>query len=116
MAKRVQVILEDDLDGSPAAETVSFGLDGVNYEIDLSEDNAAALRDALANWIGHANRVGGRRSTASASGSKGGRSKASRDLGAIREWARKQGHQVSDRGRISEEILAAYEQARGLIR
>jgi hypothetical protein len=115
MAKRVQVILEDDLDGSPAAETVTFGLDGVNYEIDLSEDNAAALRDALAPWVGHANRVGGRKS-ATPAGPKSGRSRASRDLGAIRDWARKQGHQVSDRGRISEEVLTAYEQARGLIR
>ena len=94
MAKRVQVILEDDLDGSPAAETVSFGLDGVNYEIDLSEANAAALRDAFASWVGHANRVGGRKSSTPAA-------------------ARSQGHKVSDRGRISEEILAAYEKARG---
>ena len=115
MAKRVQVILEDDLDGSPAAETVTFGLDGVNYEIDLSEDNAAALRDALAPWVGHANRVGGRKSAAPA-GQKSGRTRAARDLAASRDWARNQGHQVSDRGRISEDVLAAYEQARGLIR
>jgi hypothetical protein len=113
MAKRVQVILEDDLDGSPAAETVSFGLDGVNYEIDLSEENAAALRDSLANWVGHANRIGGRKSSSTPAAAKSGRSRASRDLGAIREWARKQGHQVSDRGRISEEVLTAYEKARG---
>ncbi len=116
MAKRVQVILEDDLDGTPAAETVSFGLDGVNYEIDLSEANAAALREALATWVGHANRVGGRKSSTAAGGAKPGRSRAARDLGAIRDWARGQGHTVSDRGRISEEVLAAYEQARGLIR
>lgn len=115
MAKRVQVILEDDLDGSAAAETVSFGLDGVNYEIDLSEANAAALREALANWVGHATRVSGRKST-SAAGGKSGRAKGGRDLGAIREWARKQGHQVSDRGRISQDVLIAYEQARSLIR
>ena len=112
MAKRVQVILEDDLDGSPAAETVSFGLDGVNYEIDLSEANAAALRDAFANWVGHANRVGGRKSSTPAA-AKSGRARGGRDLAAIREWARSQGHKVSDRGRISEEILAAYEKARG---
>ena len=111
MAKRVQVILEDDLDGSPAAETVSFGLDGVSYEIDLNEANAAALRDSLAQWVGHATRVGGRRSTGSAGG--GGRSRGSKDLGAIREWARKNGHKVSDRGRISTEVLAAYDKANG---
>ena len=115
MAKRVQVMLEDDLDGSPAAETVTFGLDGVSYEIDLSEDNAAALRDALANWVGHATRVGGRRSSGSSSPSRS-KSSSSGELGAIREWARKHGHKVSDRGRISSEVLEAYEQGRSLIR
>lgn len=114
MAKRVQVILEDDLDGSQAAETVSFGLDGVSYEIDLSEANATRLREELAPWVGHATRVGGRRSTASAGGaSSGARRKSSggRDLAAIREWARSNGHTVSDRGRISGEVLEAYDRA-----
>lgn len=110
MAKRVQVILEDDLDGSPADETVTFGLDGVTYEIDLSAANAAKLRDGLAGWVGHATRVGGRRATSSG-GAK--RNRSGRDLGAVREWARKNGHQVSDRGRISAEVLAAYDKANG---
>ena len=64
MAKRVQVVLEDDVDGSLADETVSFGLDGVSYEIDLSAANASALRDQLAKWIGAAQRTGGRRAVA----------------------------------------------------
>jgi len=63
MAQRVQIVLEDDLDGGVAAETVTFGLDGVNYEIDLSDKNAGKLRDELATWIGHARRSGGRRTT-----------------------------------------------------
>ena len=61
MAQRVNVELIDDLDESPAVETVSFALDGVSYEIDLSESNAGKLRDALAPFLGHARRTGGRR-------------------------------------------------------
>ena len=60
MAQKVQVVLVDDLDGGEADETVSFALDGVSYEIDLSSKNAAALRDAFATWVGHGRRVGGR--------------------------------------------------------
>lgn len=108
MAQRVQVLLVDDLDGSDAEETVTFGLDGVTYEIDLNEENAAQLRDELATWIGHARRAGGRRTTRTA-----GRSKAATggDTAAVREWARSEGYTVSDRGRISAEIREAYEKA-----
>jgi hypothetical protein len=104
MAQHVQVVLVDDLDGGKAAETVSFALDGVSYEIDLSAKNAAKLRDALASWVGHSRRAGGRRG--------GGRARAARgsggDLGAMRDWGRKNGFKVSDRGRISAELQAAY--------
>ena len=65
MAQKVQVILVDDLDGGEADETISFALDGVNYEIDLSENNAESLWESLAEWIGHARRVGGRASSRS---------------------------------------------------
>ena len=61
MAQRVQIILEDDYDGGEADETVSFALDGAEYELDLSSENAAKLRDELAVWIGHARKTGGRR-------------------------------------------------------
>ena len=82
MAKKVQVLLVDDIDkSSPADETVSFSLDGVSYEIDLTSDNAAKLRDDLAVWIGHAERTGGRRSSGRTA-SKGSGRKA--DLGAVR--------------------------------
>lgn len=111
MAQKVQVVLVDDLDGGEAAETVSFGLDGVTYEIDLSDRNASSLRDAFAPWVGHARRVGGRstsgrrRSGARLSGSR------SSDTATIREWARANGQTVSDRGRISADLRAAYEKA-----
>jgi hypothetical protein len=112
MAQKVQVILVDDLDGGEAEETVSFALDGVSYEIDLSAGNAAQLRDSLAGWVGHARRVGGRsaggrRSAAAAPRARSG----SRDLTAVRSWARDNGFQVSDRGRVSSEVLTAYDAA-----
>ena len=112
MAKKVQVLLVDDIDkSSPADETVSFSLDGVSYEIDLTSGNAAKLRDDLAVWIGHSERTGGRRSSGrTASKASGGR-KA--DLGAVRAWARENGHKVSDRGRISAEVQTAYDKAHG---
>ncbi len=107
MAQRVNVELIDDLDESPAAETVSFALDGVSYEIDLSEANAAKLRDALAPYLGHARRTGGRRGQRSAgsSSSSTGRSSEAAD---IRAWARENGYEVSERGRVSAEIRSAY--------
>ena len=113
MAKKVQVLLVDDIDkSSPADETVSFSLDGVSYEIDLTSGNAAKLRDDLAVWIGHAERTGGRRSAAR-SASRGSGSGRKADLGAVRAWARDNGHQVSDRGRISAQVQAAYDKAHG---
>lgn len=106
MAQRIHVILEDDLDGSPAGETIQFGLDGVNYEIDLSDANAAKMRDALAVWVGHARRVGGRKAH-----NRPATSARRSDLAEIRDWARAQGHKVSDRGRVSAEIMKAYDDA-----
>jgi hypothetical protein len=109
MAQRVQVLLVDDIDGAAAAETVSFSLDGVSYEIDLTAAHAKKLRDELATWVGHARRSGGRKSSrkATAAGLRRG------DLSAVREWARNSGHKVSDRGRVSAEVLAAYDKANG---
>ena len=106
MAQKVTVVLEDDIDGGEAAETIQFGLDGVSYEIDLSEANAASMRDALASWVGHARRVGGRKQ----SGTRTLSTKRN-DLNEIREWARANGRQVSDRGRIPAAITEAYDAA-----
>ena len=108
MAQKVQVILVDDLDGGSADETVTFSLDGVSYEIDLSKDNAAALRDSLATWVGHARKVG---RSAARPARRSSRSSGGSDANAIREWARANGIAVSERGRISAETKAAYEAA-----
>ena len=111
MAQKVQVVLLDDVDGGEAAETVSFGLDGVSYEIDLSAANAGRLRDSLAEWIGHARRIGGRATTSRRRGAAQSSSPRANDTGAVREWARGHGFTVSDRGRISAEVRAAYDKA-----
>lgn len=110
VAQKVQVVLEDDISGGPADETVLFALDGVSYEIDLSTGNAAELREALAGYVAVARRVGGRASS--------GRRRAGRSSGSgagktaeIRAWARDNGYEVSERGRISAEVRAAYEAA-----
>jgi hypothetical protein len=102
MAQRVNVVLVDDLDGEDAAETVTFGLDGVSYEIDLSEANAAELRAALAPYTEVARKVGGRRRRPPR-GSSGGTSAAD-----IRQWARENGWDVPERGRVAAEVREAY--------
>lgn len=107
LVKTVTVI--DDIDGTEGAQTISFALEGVAYEIDLSDEHADELRDALSTYIEHGRRASGRRSSAPRST---GRTNASRQLTAkMREWARENGHQVSDRGRLSADIVAAYEAA-----
>ena len=108
MAQKVNIVLVDDIDGSEASETVSFGLDGASYEIDLNDKNAQALRDALASYIGHGRKAGG-------SSRRGRRSSGAANLGPsskeIRDWARSNGHEVSDRGRVSAEIRQAFDAA-----
>ena len=110
MAQKVTVTLVDDLDGSTAEETVEFGLDGASYAIDLSGNNAGRLRDALEEYVEHARRAGGRkRGTPRPPGRAPRTASADREQNqAIREWARKQGMKVSDRGRIPAEVLEAY--------
>ena len=114
MAQKVQVLLLDDVDGGTAEETVTFALDGTSYEIDLSSPNAKQLRDNLTTWIGHARRVGGSRAPRSRTGGGATARAASAnrpDLTQVRGWARDNGFQVSDRGRVSSQVLQAYEQA-----
>jgi hypothetical protein len=101
MAQKVNIVLVDDIDGSDAEETVSFALDGKEYEIDLSKKNAAKLRDAIAPYVGHARKAAGRRRGRSAGAA--GPSPAD-----IRAWARENGFNVPDRGRVSSEVREAY--------
>jgi hypothetical protein len=105
MAQRVNVVLVDDIDGDDAAETVSFALDGVDYEIDLNESNASALRSALSRYVDAGRRTGGRRR-------RGHRAAVSAGAGPtaaeIRSWARENGWDVPERGRVSAEVREAY--------
>ncbi len=107
MAQKVNIILVDDIDGTDATETVSFGLDGTTYEIDLNEKNASALRDALAGYVGHARKVTSSRGRKAKSTPASGPSAAE-----LRDWARSNGYEVSDRGRVPAEVRDAFEAAR----
>ena len=110
MAQKVTVSLVDDLSGVQADETVSFGLDGKSYEIDLSSKNADKLREALADYVAAARKPGGGRRAAAASAAR--RPAVDREQNqAIREWARNKGMKVNDRGRIPSEVVDAYHQA-----
>ncbi|MEO7127004.1 MAG: Lsr2 family protein [Nakamurella sp.] len=112
MATVTMVSMVDDIDGSAGAESISFSLDGAAYEIDLSDANAKKLRDALATYIAHGRKVAARRGRAPRVGR--GRSSASVDrdqVSIIRDWARRNGHQVSDRGRLSASVVAAFDAA-----
>ncbi|MEC3919278.1 histone-like nucleoid-structuring protein Lsr2 [Nocardia sp. CDC160] len=115
MARKVVVELVDDFDGkSTAEETVLFAVDGVAYEIDLSTHNAARIRETFEPWTQRARRVGRTpRSTATnrTVGSKARTAVDREQTQAIRNWARKNGFEVSSRGRVSTEILAAYHKA-----
>lgn len=108
MAQKTMVVLEDDIDGGEADETVRFSLDGVNYEIDLSAKNAGKLRDDFAKYTGQGRRLGGRSGRGRGAGTRGaGRNRSAQ----VREWARGSGLKVSDRGRIPADILNQYDAA-----
>ncbi|GAA4359322.1 histone-like nucleoid-structuring protein Lsr2 [Microbacterium rhizosphaerae] len=107
MARHVITSITDDLDGSDDASTVTFSLEGRSYEIDLSKDNRAALEKALAPFIAAGRSAG----AASRSTGRPRRRGNREDNAAIREWARRNGHQVNERGRIPSSIVAAYNSA-----
>lgn len=110
MAKKVVTLVEltDDLDGGKADRTVSFGFDGVTYEIDLSKRNAAALEKTLKPYVQNARKVRQRIRRGRQAASTRNRS----DLAQVREWARSNGYEVSDRGRIPAAVREAYDAAK----
>jgi Lsr2 len=118
MAQRTVVQLVDDVDGTQITdrqgESVTFGLDGVTYEIDLTTENARRLRDAVQVYIANGRRVGGGRGRPAGSGRVGTGPFTQRDpeqTKAIKGWAKANGHRVADRGRIAQSVLDAYEAA-----
>ena len=110
MAQRTILELVDDRDGGKADETVTFALDGVEFEIDLSADNAARLRDTLAEFVGHARRVGGRKQRG-AGATKQASTNGKPDTQAVREWARSQGETVAERGRVPQALVIRFQEA-----
>jgi hypothetical protein len=101
MAQKTHIQLIDDLDNRDADETITFGLDGVTYEIDLHAENATRLRADLAEYVANARKTGAGKQTARPS-------KSTEHFQTVREWARKRGLKVSSRGRIPADILKAY--------
>lgn len=109
MAQKVQVLLVDDIDGGEADETVTFALDGKSYEIDLNSENANKLRSALEPYLKNGRRAGRATSGRGKSRSSGG--SGGSDTAKIRAWAKEQGYEVNDRGRVPANIREAYEKA-----
>ena len=107
MAQTTKILLTDDLDGSPADETIEFGLDGVQFVIDLTSEHALALRGSLAPFVASARKQGGSvaRQKAKRNGSNGA---GSVDPAAVRAWAAENGLEVSERGRIGKEVMGKY--------
>jgi hypothetical protein len=121
MAQRTIVQLTDDLDGKAIddgkGETVTFAIDGTDYEIDLGDKNAKGMRDALAKYVGAARKVTGRSSATRRSGTSGSRSRASGgrdyDPSEVREWAKSRGIEVNDRGRVPATLVTQFKEAGG---
>ena len=111
MAQKIQTLFIDDLDGSEAETTIRFGLDGTEYEIDLNADHAQALRDALARYVQAARRAGG----GTRRRARGGRRASADGLNTteVREWAKAQGIEVKDRGRVPAELVVKFKTATG---
>ena len=109
MAQKVQTIFIDDLDGSQADGTVRFGLDGTEYEIDLNAEHAQQLRDVLASYVSAARRTGGSAGRPSRNGRR--TQPAGLNTTEVREWAKAQGIDVKDRGRVPSELVAKFKAA-----
>ena len=111
MAQKVQTLFVDDLDGSAAEGTVRFGLDGTDYEIDLNTEHAQALRDALARYVS----AGRRAACGTRRPARSGRKASANGVNAteVREWAKEQGIEVKDRGRVPAELVVKFKAAAG---
>jgi hypothetical protein len=114
MAQKTVVTLVDDLTGEEAENisTVEFALDGVTYELDLTDENSTKLHDALSQYAKAGRKIGGRRRSGPRPGQAIKSTGYNREtLKSIREWAKKNGHNVSDRGRLPAEVLQAWQTA-----
>lgn len=107
MAQKIQTLFIDDIDGGEADGTVRFGLDGTEYEIDLNTKHSEELHAALANYVAHARKATGLGKRTG----RGRRAAQTVDTGKVREWARENGYDIKERGRVPADILAKYQTA-----
>jgi hypothetical protein len=110
MAQQIQTLFVDDIDGGEAAGTVHFALDGVDYEIDLSTAHTDDLHRALNKYVGHARKVSGIRRGGRGAGRRGA---SATDTHKVREWAKAQGIEVKDRGRVPADVVTRYRETVG---
>jgi hypothetical protein len=108
MAQHIQTLFIDDIDGGPAEGTVRFGLDGTDYEIDLSTEHSEELHKVLAGYVAHARKSGG----TARRGPRGRRGDGAPDTRKVREWARAEGIDIKERGRVPAEVIEKYKAAR----
>lgn len=113
MAQKVQTLFIDDIDGGEAEGTVRFALDGTEYEIDLNSKHTEELRSALGKYVSHARKVGGAARRAGRAAGRGARGASALNTTEIRNWARENGYDIKDRGRVPADLVAKYQAATG---
>ena len=114
MAQKITTLFIDDIDGGAAEGTVRFALDGTEYEIDLNAKHSEELRSALGRYVSHARKVGGAsRRVGRAAGRAGRGSGSTLNTTEIRNWARENGYDIKDRGRVPADLVAKYQAANG---
>lgn len=115
MAQKTRILLTDDLDGSEASETVAFAIDGVTYEIDLTDEHARKLRESVSDYVASARTLSGRRAPSTkraATKTTGAQLSGDRpDTQQVREWAKEHGIEVSERGRLSNDLIVRFQEA-----
>ena len=107
MAQKIQTLFIDDIDGGPAEGTVRFSLDGTEYEIDLNGQHSEELRSAFAKYVTHARKVGA--ATRRAVRGSGRRGASTIDTAKVREWAKAEGYDIKNRGRVPSDLVAKYQ-------
>jgi hypothetical protein len=113
MAQKIQTLFLDDIDGGEAAGTVRFALDGTEYEIDLNAEHSDELRSALGKYVTYARKVGGTARRGGRGAGRGRGASPARNTTEIRQWARENGYDIKERGRVPADLVAKYQAATG---
>jgi hypothetical protein len=113
VAQKITTLFIDDIDGGAAEGTVRFALDGTEYEIDLNAKHSEELRSALGKYVSHARKVGGSARRAGRTAGRGRGAGSTLNTTEIRNWARENGYDIKDRGRVPADLVAKYQAATG---